>query len=93
MLTEKSVAELETMQFTKLPVKYMPKEAASLRTGLGCWIGDGGGLVTSIYITGFYPYVNRKLNYAALLIPKKTDEPKKELYVEFKEKMDAAFGK
>ena len=44
-------------------------------------------------MTGFWPYVDRNLNYAALLIPKKTDEPKKELYVQFKEKMDAAFGK
>ena len=92
VLSEKSVAELETIQFPKLPVKYMPKEAAGLKTGLGCWLGDGG-MVTSIYMTGFWPYVDRNLNYAALLVPKKTDEPKKELYVEFKQKMDAAFGK
>jgi hypothetical protein len=44
-------------------------------------------------MTGFYPYVDRRLNYAALLVPRKTDEPKKELYVQFKQKMDAAFGK
>jgi CubicO group peptidase (beta-lactamase class C family) len=92
VLSEKSVEELETIQFPRLPVKYMPKEAAGLKTGLGCWLGDGG-LVTSIYVTGFWPYVDRSLNYAALLIPKKTDEPKKELYVQFKEKMDAAFGR
>jgi hypothetical protein len=92
VLSEKSVAELEKIQFAKLPVKYMPKEAAGLRTGLGCWVGDGG-MVSSIYMTGFWPYVDRNLNYAGLLIPKKTDDPKKELYVEFKNKMDAAFGK
>ncbi len=92
VLSEKSVAELETIQFPRLPVKYMPKEAAGLKTGLGCWLGEGG-MVTSIYMTGFWPYVDRNLNYAALLVPKKTDEPKKELYVEFKNKMDAAFGK
>jgi CubicO group peptidase (beta-lactamase class C family) len=92
VLTEKSVLELETIQFPKLPVKYMPKEAVGLRIGLGCWLGDGN-LITSIYVTGFWPYVDRNLNYAALLIPKKTDEPKKELYTEFKTKMDAAFGK
>jgi CubicO group peptidase (beta-lactamase class C family) len=92
VLSEKSVAELEIIQFPRLPVKYMPKEATGLKTGLGCWVGDGG-LVTSIYMTGFWPYVDRSRNYAALLIPKKTDEPKKELYVQFKEKMDAAFGK
>lgn len=92
VLSEKSVAEMETIQFPKLPVKYMPKEAAGFKTALGCW-ADNSGMVNSIYITGFWPYVDRNLNYAALLIPKKTDEPKKELYVQFKEKMDAAFGK
>lgn len=92
VLSEKSVEDLETIQFPKLPVKYMPKEAAGLKTGLGCWLGNGD-LVSSIYLTGFWPYVDRNRKYAALLLPKKTDEPKKELYVEFKDKMDAAFGK
>lgn len=92
VLSEKSIADMETIQFSVLPVKYMPKEAAGLKLGLGCWI-DNGNTVTSLNLTGFYPYVDRKLNYAALLVPKKTDEPKKELYVQFKQKMDAAFGK
>jgi CubicO group peptidase (beta-lactamase class C family) len=91
VLSEKSITELETSQFPKLPVKYMPKEAAGLKTGLGCWV-DNGRLVTSIYLTGFWPYVDRNLNYAGLLIPKKTEDPNKELFVQFKEKMDAAFG-
>jgi CubicO group peptidase (beta-lactamase class C family) len=91
VLSEKSVEEMETLQFPKLPVKYMPKEAAGLKTGLGCWI-DNGGMVSSIYMTGFWPYIDRNQNYAALLLPKKTDEFKKELYIQFKEKMDAAFG-
>jgi len=91
VLSEKSVAELETIQFPKLPVKYMPKEAAGSKTALGCWVGPGG-LVSSLYVTGFWPYVDRNLNYAGLLIPKKTEDPKKELYIQFKEKMDAAFG-
>ena len=54
---------------------------------------EHGNIVTSLNMTGFYPYVDRKLNYAAILVPRKTDEPKKELYVQFKQKMDAAFGK
>jgi CubicO group peptidase (beta-lactamase class C family) len=92
VLSEKSVAEMETLQFPKLPVKYMPKEAAGSKTALGCWV-DNGNTISSIYVTGFWPYIDRNLNYAGLLIPKKTDDPKKELYVQFKEKMDAAFGK
>jgi CubicO group peptidase (beta-lactamase class C family) len=92
VLSEKSVAEMETIQFPVVPVKYMPKLGAGLKLGLGCWV-EKGGTTMSLYINGFYPYVDRRLNYAALLIPKKTDEPKNEIYVQFKEKMDAAFGK
>ena len=92
VLSEKSVAEMETVQFAAVPVKYMPKLGAGLKLGLGCWIENGNN-ITSLYINGFYPYVDRRLNYAALLIPRKPDEPKKELYIQFKEKMDAAFGR
>ncbi len=92
VLSEKSVAEMETIQFATVPVKYMPKTAAGLKLGLGCWI-ENGSTVTSLYANGFYPYVDRRLNYAALLLPRKSDEPKKELYIQFKEKMDAEFGR
>lgn len=92
VLTEKSVAEMETIQFPKLPIKYMPKEAAGLKTALGCWV-ENGNIVTSLNTAGFYAYVDRNQNYAALLVPLKPDEPKTELYTEFKQKMDVAFGK
>ncbi len=92
VLSEKSIAEMETIQFAAVPVKYMPKEASGLKLGLGCWT-ENGSTITSLNLSGFYPYVDRSLHYAALLIPRKTDEPKKELYVQFKQKMDAAFGK
>jgi CubicO group peptidase (beta-lactamase class C family) len=92
VLSEKSVAEMETIQFATVPVKYMPKQGVGLKLGLGCWI-ENGGTVTSMNTSGFYPYVDRRLNYAALLLPRKSDEPKKELYVQFREKMDAAFGR
>ncbi|HCL83357.1 MAG TPA: hypothetical protein DIC22_05240 [Chitinophagaceae bacterium] len=91
VLSEKAIAEMETIQFPKLPVKYMPKEAAGLKNGLGCWI-ENGNQVSSLNMTGFWPYIDRNLNYAAILVPRKTDEPKRELYVQFKQKMDAAFG-
>ena len=67
-------------------------EAAGLRTGLGCWIDKTGEPVTSLNMTGFWPYIDRCRNYAAILVPLKTEDPKKELYIQFKEKMDAAFG-
>ena len=83
---------METIQFAALPVKYMPKEAAGLKTALGCWV-ENGNIVTSLNTAGFYAYVDRNQNYAALLVPLKPDEPKTELYTEFKQKMDVAFGK
>src|ERR1700722_2610062 len=43
VLSEKSVAELKTQQFPNLPMQYVPKEAAGLRIGLGCWIDKTGG--------------------------------------------------
>jgi CubicO group peptidase (beta-lactamase class C family) len=92
VLSEKSVAELETQQFPNLPMQYIPKEGAGLRVGLGCWIDKTGGLVTSLNMTGFWPYIDRCRNYAAILVPLKTEDPKKELYIQFREKMDAAFG-
>ena len=92
VLSEKSIAEMETIQFSKVPLKYMPKEGTGLKLGLGCWI-EPGSRITSLNITGFCPYIDRNRNYAAILVPKKTDEPKKELYIQFREKMDAAFGK
>jgi CubicO group peptidase (beta-lactamase class C family) len=92
VLSEKSVAEMETIQFATIPVKYMPKEGTGLKLGLGCWI-DNGGTITSLNMDGFYPYLARRHNYAALLIPRKPVEPKKELYIQFREKMDAEFGK
>ncbi len=91
VLTEKSITEMETVQFAAVSVKYLPKEAAGLKIGLGCWI-ESGSTATSLNTTGFYPYVDRNLHYAALLLPKKPDDPKKETYIQFRQKMDAAFG-
>jgi len=92
VLSEKSINEMETIQFSKLPVKYLPKEAAGLKIGLGCWIGIGGKEISALNTTGFWPYIDREKHYAALLFPKKMDDAKKELFVQFKEKMDLAFG-
>ena len=91
VLSEKSVAEMEKLQFTNLPVKYMPKEATGLKPALGCWL-QTDQLITIPVTTGFWPYIDRSHNYAALLLPKKSEDIKKELFSQFKEKMDRNFG-
>jgi len=91
VLSEKSVTELETIQFANLPVKYMPKEASGMKIGLGCWIVNGTE-ITSLNMTGFYPYIDRCRQYAALILPMKPADPDKALYNQFRQKMDIAFG-
>jgi CubicO group peptidase (beta-lactamase class C family) len=93
VLTEKSVREMETLQFATLPVKYVPKEAAGIKTGLGCWISGDGKEITSLNITGMWPFIDRCRNYAGLIMPKSPlSEPRQELYIQFKQQLDASFG-
>jgi CubicO group peptidase (beta-lactamase class C family) len=93
VLSEKAIQEMETLQFPALPVKAVPREAVGYRTGLGCWINADDREITSLNMTGFWPFIDRCRHYAALLLPKTTiSEPKRELYAQFKENLDAAFG-
>ncbi len=93
VLSEKAVHEMETLQFPALPVKFGPKEAAGYKTGLGCWINADGKEVTSLNMSGLWPFIDRCRNYAGLIVPKSSvSEPKRELYAQFKEKLDASFG-
>ena len=93
VLSGKSIHEMETFQFVSLPVKFVPKEAAGYKTGLGCWISNDGKEVTSLNENGLWPYIDRCRHYAALIAPKnRIGEPKPELYVQLKEKLDASFG-
>ena len=62
VLTEKSVSEMETIQFANIPIKYMPKEATGLKLGLGCWT-EAGGVISSLNTNGFWPYIDRHLHY------------------------------
>ncbi len=93
VLTEKSVQEMETLQFAALPVKYVPKETTGYRTGLGCWVSADGKQVQVPNITGFYAYIDRCGRYAALLASKsEVSDPKPEPYAQFKQTLDARFG-
>lgn len=93
VLSEKAVAEMETIQFANLRVKYIPKEAAGLKIGLGCWTDPGTKEIASLNIGGFWPYIDRQLNYAALILPQKAEDPNKDLYIQIKQKLDVVFSK
>jgi CubicO group peptidase (beta-lactamase class C family) len=93
VLSERSVQEMETLQFPALPVKFVPKEAAGYRAGLGCWISGDGRIVSSLNQEGQWAYIDRCRNYAAVIVPKNSiSEPRPELYTQLKERLDASFG-
>lgn len=98
ILSEASIEEMEKAQFTSLPVKYTPKGTEGLHYGLGIWLmeEDGnsrGSVLSSPSFTGTWPYIDRKNNYAAILLVKPRQvEQEKEIYTQFKAAVDQAIG-
>lgn len=93
VLSEKSVEEMETAQFSQLPVKYLPKQAEGLHNGLGDWIGANNSVFTSLNLAGTWPVIDKCRNYAALIFVKSPNaEPNKEVYTKFKEILDRQLG-
>ncbi len=94
ILSEKSVYEIQTAQYTQLPVKYSPKLTEGLHYGLGSWIeetdNEGKTSVLSCNnLFGTYPYIDKCRNYAAIFIVQKPQqEQKKEFYASLKEAVD-----
>ena len=91
ILSEKSVNEMETAQFTELPVKYIPKLTEGLHYGLGAWVeetdSDGKpSVISGNNLFGTYPYIDKCRNYAAIIIVQKPEqEQKKEFYSQLKD--------
>jgi len=93
VLSEKSVEEIETAQFSQLPVKYLPKQAEGLHNGLGDWIEANNTVFSSLNLAGTWPVIDKCRNYAALILVKSPNaEPKKEVYAKFKEILDRQLG-
>lgn len=98
ILSEKAIEEMQTPQFTNLPVKYTPKVAEGLHYGLGEWIQeeDAQGkstVVSSPGLFGTWPYVDKCRNYAAIVFVKTLlGEQKKDFMVQFKGAVDEAMG-
>ncbi len=94
ILSEKAIAEMQTIQIKKAEKKYTPKIAEGYEYGLGEWIEqrDGAGnsvVISSPSLAGTWPYIDQCRNYACIFFIKKQSEQKKELYQELKKKIDA----
>jgi CubicO group peptidase (beta-lactamase class C family) len=98
ILSAKAIEEMQTPQFTSLPVKFTPKAAEGLHYGLGEWIQeeDANGkstVVSSPGLFGIIPYVDKCRNYAAILFVKSLlGEQKKDLMTQFKTTVDDVVG-
>lgn len=98
IMSEQAIREMETAQFTTLPVKYTPRGTEGLHYGLGAWLmaedGNGRGtIICSPSLTGTWPYIDRKNNYAAiLLVSEPSHEQGNEMYTQFKAAVDKALG-
>jgi len=91
VLSEKSVQEMETLQFTELPVKSIPKGWEGWHTGLGDWIN--GNVICNLNLNGNWAYIDKCRKYAAILFVKNpTAEPRKEIYQRFQQTADARIG-
>lgn len=98
IISESAVKEMETAQFTSLPVKYTPPGTEGLHYGFGAWLIEEdekgrGTILSSPSLTGTWPYIDRKNNYAAILLVKlRANETGKTLFTEFKTAVDSALG-
>lgn len=94
ILSEKSIAEMQTVQTKDLVKRYTPKVAEGYEYGLGEWIQeqDANGnstVVSSPGLFGTWPYVDKCRNYACIFFVKKLiNEERKDLYLEMKKKID-----
>jgi CubicO group peptidase (beta-lactamase class C family) len=98
ILSDKAVEEMTKAQFANLPVKHTPKGTEGLHYGFGAWLMEedaqgNGTVIASPSLTGTWPYIDRKNNYAAILLVKSSsDEQGKELYTQFKSAVAEALG-
>ena len=98
ILSEEAIAEMQKNHFPGLPVKFTPKAAEGFEYGLGEWIQekDANGnatVVSSPGLFGTWPYIDKCRNYAAIIFVKTLlGEQKKDVYLQFKEAVDAQVG-
>ena len=90
VLSEKAIKEMETPQFTELPVKFMPKPAAGWHVALGDWVMmSGNSVIGTINSSGTWAFIDRCRNYAAIIMVRNPQsEPQDNIYRHFKESID-----
>ena len=94
ILSEKAVAEMQTIQTNNITKKYTPKITEGLEYGLGEWIQEKDSKGNSTVVScpglfGTWPYIDKCRGYACILFNKNLlGEQKKDFYLELKKIID-----
>lgn len=97
ILSENSIAQMQTIQTNKIPKNYIPKVAVGFEYGLGEWIEDTDGKGNSRVVScpglfGTWPYIDKCRNYACIFFIKSiSNDDKKDLFKELKKSIDKQF--
>ncbi|WP_127130103.1 serine hydrolase domain-containing protein [Pseudoflavitalea rhizosphaerae] len=98
ILGEESIKEMQRMQLGSEPVKYQPEAVAGFDVSYGNYVQekDASGnaqVLSSPSLTGTWPYIDLCRKYAAILfVAEARNEVKKDLAIQFKEKVEEAIG-
>ena len=100
ILSEKSVEELEKVQFASLPVKYLPAGLQGAHMGLGCYIpntnSSGSASSAAAFVSpslyGTAAFMDICRNYSAVIMLEKPMEEKKPLYQNLMNLIGEAIG-
>lgn len=95
ILSEKAIADMQTVRTTPAMIKYAPKAAQGYNYGLGEWILEAdengqGTVVASPGLFGTWPMVDHCRGYACIFFTKGLlGEERKEIYMDMKRSIDA----
>ena len=97
ILSDKAIDALSTPQFPELPVKLTPKGTEGLHYSFGAWLMEEnagkGTVIASPSLGGTWPFIDKKNNYAAILLVKPGAGPEgRDIYTKFKAAVDGALG-
>lgn len=98
VLSEKSVAEMQTIQTTPELVKYAPDAAKGYSYGLGEWIQEvdsqgNPAVISSPSFTGTLPYIDKCHGYACIFLVKEAlSDSKQKIYTGIIQAIDETIG-
>lgn len=98
VLSEEAIKELHRAQLVSEPVKYKPEAVATFDVTMGAYVQekDAAGnnkVISSPSLGGTWPYIDLCRKYAAIIfVGDAKNEVKKDIALQFKEKVDEALG-